>query len=415
MKTEKDVNDEGLKKEHPVAKGIGFVLTAICMFGLGWIIKGMLPDTPDGMPPGMMPPPPGDPLVRVESVAEEALNPPSSFIGHVEPIKDVNLVSRISGYVKEVNFKEGSLVKEGDLLFVIDREPYEALAAVRKAELGQALAEVDRAESYEKRLLASDTRGITQADLDKARSDAARSRAAVKQAEAQLLLAEIDLKYTHITAPIAGRIGRTLANIGEYVSPSTRSLARIVQVNPVRVVFSVTDRDFIGVRERIADDKMNAELRLRLKLPTGTVLDCIGERDFEDNEMSSATATLQVRARFDNSDGLLVPNGYVTVLVDAKAPAKYPVVAQSALVRGGDGSEYVYVISDQLIAQKRKVVTGDILDGRVELHQGVQPMERVAVEGVQGIVDGQPVRVAECSVAALTREPAVSEKEGETL
>lgn len=387
-----EIKDEGLKKEHPIAKFFGIMFTAICAFIIGFIVKGMMPVHEGGIPPGMMPPPPGDPLVKVESAELGILNPPVSFIGHVEPIRDVDLGARISGYVTKVNFKEGSIVKEGDLLFEIDPEPYEAIVAVHKAELAQAEAEVDRAERYLKRLKASDVRGITQSDMDKSESDVASGKARVEQAKASLRLAEIDLKHCRITAPIAGKIGRTIANIGDYVAPSVGTLARIVQLDPIRVVFSVTDREYVGIREKIAEDLLNAELRIRIKLPTGTIPDLIGERDFEDNEMSSTTATLPVRVKFDNKDTLLVPNSYVTVLIDAKTPAKYPVVSQSALVTASDG-DYVYVVGKNLKVSKRKVKLGDVENGRVELHDGLKPGERVVVEGVQGLIDGISVRI----------------------
>ncbi len=393
MKNNKKVNDDGMKKEHPLAKFFGVMFTAICAFIIGFIVKGMMPVAQEGgIPPGMLLSPPGDPLVKVESAKLGILNPPVSFIGHVEPIRDVELGARTSGYVTKVNFKEGTLVKEGDLLFEIDSEPYEATVSFRKAELAQAAAEVERAERYFKRLNASDARGITQADMDKAESDVAVGKARVQQAMASLLLAEIDLKHCQIIAPIAGKIGKTIANIGDYVAPSVGTLARIIQLDPIRVVFSVTDREYVGIREKIAEDELNDELRLRLKLPTGTIPDLTGVRDFEDNEMSSTTATLPVRIKFDNKDRFLVPNSYVTVLIDAKTPAKYPVVSQSALLTDTEG-EFVYVIGEDGKAQKRRVKTGDIENGRVEIHSGVAAGERVVVEGVLSIGEGVKVRM----------------------
>jgi len=393
MSEKNTVNEKSPKKEHPIAKFFGVMFTALCAFIIGFIVKGMMPVPSGGMPPGMMPPPPGDPLVKVESAELGILNPPVSFIGHVEPVRDVDLKARITGYVTKVNFIEGSMVKEGDLLFEIDPEPYEATVAVRKAELAQAQAEVDQAESYLKRLNGSDTRGITQSDLDKALSDVAGGKAKVEQARAILRLADIDLKHCRITAPIDGKIGRTIANIGDYVAPSVGTLARIVQVDPIRVVFSVTDREYVGIREKIAEDKLNDELRLRIKLPTGTIPDMVGQRDFEDNEMSATTASLPVRVKFDNGDGLLVPNSYVTVLIDAKTPAKYPVVSQSALGTDAEG-DFVYVIGADGKAQKRRVKIGDVENGRIELHGGVKAGERVAVEGVLFLSDGAAVRVS---------------------
>ena len=411
MEQKSKVSDDGMQSEHTAAKIFGVVFTALCAFIIGFIVKGLMPVSTGGIQPGMMPPAPGDPLVKVESAMPGTLNPPVSFIGHVEPVRDVDLGARTSGYVTKVNFKEGSFVKEGDLLFEIDSESYEATVSFRKAELAQAAAEIERAERYLKRLNDSDVRGITQADMDKAKSDVAGGKARVEQAKASLLLAEIDVKHCRIIAPIDGKIGKTIANIGDYVAPSVGTLARIVQLDPIRVVFSVTDREYVGIREKIAEDKLNDELRLRIKLPTGTIPDLIGVRDFEDNEMSSTTATLPIRIKFDNKDRFLIPNSYVTVLIDAKTPAKYPVVSQSALMTDAEG-ELVYVIGDDGKAQKRRIKVGDIENGRVEIHTGVAAGERVVVEGVLRLTEGVKVRMVGESPAPKEDKAASSTNEG---
>jgi len=381
-----------LKREHPVARAAGWLMTAACCAGLGWLARGWMPPPAAGGPPAMMGAPSGTPVPVVIQVAEEAaLNPPATFIGHVEPVRDVDLRAQIDGYVKEVHFQEGVLVRAGDPLFTIDPEQYEARVALRRAEIAQAEASLDRAERYQKRLEASDARGISQADLDTARSDVMQGRAAIQQAKANLALAEIDLKHTRIVAPIDGRIGRTVANVGDFVSPSLGTLVRIVQVDPIRVVFSVTDRDYLKVRESIAETAMQQTLRVRLKLPTGTILDAAGLRDFENNEMSADTATLPVRVRFKNADGLLVPNGYVTVLIDQSAPKKWPTVSQSALVHDRDGA-FVYVVGADGKALVRRVETGAEVDGRAEIRKGLAIGEQVIVQGVQKVMPGQSVQ-----------------------
>lgn len=395
-------------KEHPVARLAGWFVTAACLVGLGWLGRGMMPSSGAGRPPPMMMGPTGAvPLVVAHAVTEEALNPPATFIGHVEPVRDVDLRAQIDGYVTEVSFKEGALVRAGDPLFTIDAEQYEARVALRRAEQAQAEAGLDRAERYQKRLESSDTRGISQADMDKARSDVAQGRATVQQAKANLMLAEIDLKHTRIVAPIDGRIGRTVANVGDFVSPSLGTLVRIVQFDPIRVVFSVTDREYLKVRESIEDTAIQKTLRIRLRLPTGTVLDLTGQRDFENNEMSADTATLPVRVRFDNAQGLLVPNGYVTVLIDQAAPKKWPVVSQASLVNDREGP-LVYVVGPDGVAQMRRVETGAERDGRVELRKGVTAGERVVAQGVQKVTAGQPVQLIpeEGEKAVVTGTPA---------
>ncbi len=388
---------QGERREHPVARVLGWLVGAACLFWLGFQVRGwmMPPPGAGGPPPGMMMGGPQGlvPQVEVVSAEEGALNPPAAFIGQVEPVQEVDLRAQIDGYVRTVHFKEGAQVEAGVLLFTIDPEQYEARVALRQAELAQAEASLQRAQAYLRRLEASDSRAISQTDLDTARSDVAQGLAAVQQAKASLRLAEIDLAHTRIAAPISGRIGRTVANVGDFVSPSLGTLVRIVQTDPIRVVFSVPDRDYLKVRENIADGAIQEALRVRLRLPTGTVLDLLGKRDFENNEMSASTATLPVRVLFDNAAGLLVPRGYVTVLIDQASPKRWPVVPQAAVVNDREGP-FVYVAGGDGKAELRRVTTGAALEGRVELRSGVAAGERVVVNGVQKVAPGQPLQVA---------------------
>ncbi len=400
-----------IKKEHPLAKCCGVAFTAICAFAIGWLVKGMMPASSGGMPQGMTDASAAEPLVKVKPATLGALNPPNEFIGRVEPIQDVDLGARISGYVTKVNFAEGALVEEGELLFEIDPEPYEAVVALRQAELIQAEAEVERADRYLKRLTASDKRGITQADMDKAESDVAAGRARVAQASANKCLADIDLKHCRIHAPIAGKVGRTVANVGDYVAPSVGTLVRIVQIDPIRVVFSVTDRHYIGFREKISAANLSDALRMRLVLPTGTIPDLLGTADFEDNEMSSQTATLPIRIRFDNRDNLLVPRSYVKVLVDLKDPPQYPIVPQSSLVTNSRG-DFVYVLGDDNKVEMRSVKTGDVADGSVEIIEGIKVGDNIVFEGVLKISDGGSVRVVDEKEVNSDQNPESSSQNG---
>ena len=393
---EEQVDKVAVRKEHPLARGSGWLLTSLCLLWLGWMARGFMPQRKTGgMPPAALAAMKGGgaPKVVVKEVVEGAINPLCEYIGLVEPVQDVELRAQIDGYVLEVHFSEGSVVKQGDPLFTIDPERYQARVDLRKAEIVQAAAELERAESYFKRLEQSDVRSITQNDFDKARAEVAQGRAAVMQAKANLALAEIDLKHTRIIAPIAGRVGRTVANVGDYVSPALETLVRIVQTDPIRVAFSVTDKDFLKMREELADKEVNKALRIRLRLPTGDVPDLIGERDFEDNVMSADTATMLVRAKFSNQSGLLIPNGYVTVLIDLADPVKGALLPQEALVTDREGT-VVYVVDDEGKAAARRVTPGAIGSGVVAV-TGVNVGERVVVQGVQKVVPGQPVEAIE--------------------
>ncbi len=395
------------REEHAWARVAGWIGAGVCLVYIGWLAHGLMPKAKEGPDAGkammemIMKKPK---MVTLAVVSNEVVNPPYMYIGHVEPIQDVSLRAQIEGYVNGVHFKEGALVKAGDLLFTIEPEQYEARVSVRKAEVQQAQAALERAESYLKRLEAADPRAVTQMDVDTARSDVAQGRAGVEQAKANLVLAEIDLKHTRITAPIDGRVGRTAANVGDYVSPSIGTLIRIVQMDPMRVAFSVTDRDYVKMRENIEDAKVKETLRIRLKLPTGTVADMVGERDFENNVMSQGTASISVLVRFPNTQGLLVPDGYVTVMVDLANPEPEPVVSQKALKMDPNGT-FVYVVDEQYVATRRDVVTGTEENGRVAIVSGLKAGDRIVEEGLQNVMPGMPVTPAEAPAAAREAEP----------
>ena len=385
------------KKELRFAKVAGWLALSASLLWLGWLAHGVMLASLSGKQASsamLMGAPMNMPaLVEVEEVKTDSLNPPYTYIGHVEPIQDVELRAQIEGAVAAVHFKEGATVKTGDLLFTIDPERYQARVALRTAELHQAEAALERAQSYFKRLEASDARAITQSDLDTARSDVAHGHASVQQAQANLRLAEIDLKHTQMIAPISGQIGRTVATVGDYVSPSLGPLVRIVQIDPVRVTFPVTDKDYLKVLENIEDSQIQNALRIRLMLPTGTIPDLLGTRDFADNVMSVDTATISVRARFNNKQGFLIPNGYVTVLVDlAQAPSAI-VVPQQAVLTDSEGA-FVYVVDQAGVAERRSIESGVSEDGRVAIKKGLQAGERVVVQGLQKVVPGQRVQIA---------------------
>jgi RND family efflux transporter MFP subunit len=385
------------RKEHPLTKTVGVVMVGAVAAAAGWLAREAVPQKhgdPAAAQAAAAAAAQTVPEVEVQKVRVLPINPPYEYIARVEPIQDVSLRAQVDGYIKQVHFTEGSLVEAGAPLFTIDPEQYEARIGVRNAEIGVAEANLDRAERLLKRLEASDPRAVIPSDLDKARADVASAKAAIAMAKSNLVLAEIDLKHTKIAAPITGRIGRTVANVGDYVAPSIGSLVRIVQTDPIRVAFSVNDKDYVRVRENIEDGKIQDTLRFRVKLPTGTVPDITGKRDFEDNTMSVGTASLSVRTRFDNKAGLLVPDGFVTMLVDFMEPAKVPAIPQMAVMTDGEGP-FVYVVDAQGKADVRRVELGVTDKGLVAVKGGLKEGEQVVTLGIQKVAPGAPVAFKE--------------------
>jgi RND family efflux transporter MFP subunit len=343
------------------------------------------------------------------------------YIGTVEPIQIVQLRPRAAGQIESAHFKEGSIVKEGDLLFTIDRAQYQATVALRRADLSKAQASLARASKYNERLKAVDKRSISANDLDMSASDVQQNRAAVEQAKAALKLAEIDLGYTKITAPITGRIGRVNVTKGNFVSAASGPLATIVQTDPVRVSFAMPDREYMEqIRAFQASDASVYDTTLTLA--DGTLYESRGERDFEDNEMDASTATITLHLRFENKNGTLIPGSLVKVMTKPARSRVAPIVPQEAVMSDAAG-DYVYVIDDGDAARRRNVKLGAEIGASREVLSGLAAGEKVIVSGLQNVRPESPVRPsypaagASKTPAELAREsgydlPAAEEPEG---
>ena len=181
---------------------------------------------------------------HANNLGEEGTStPPDEYIARVEAVQQVDLLPQVDGFIKEIKFREGDVVKAGDVLYVLDDERCRAVANLRRAELRAAEAEARRAERYWERMQKADARGITQRERDDAETEYEKTQAAVQLAKAILNVAEYDLKQTLVVAPISGQIGKTNMHVGDYVGPSKGALARIMQIDPVRVAFPLTLTD----------------------------------------------------------------------------------------------------------------------------------------------------------------------------
>ena len=285
-------------------------------------------------------------------------------------------------------------MKAGSVLYVLDDERYRAVANQRKADLEAAEAEARRAERYWARMQKADARGITQKERDDAEAGADKAKAAVLQAKANLVVAEYDLKKAVVMAPISGQIGKTSAHVGDYVAPSKGALARIVQIDPIRVTFPLTDRAYIGWRTALKKGKA-PDYRMRLMLPDGSEYGEEGKWDFDDNEMSKDTATIIMRLSFPNPDRLLIPNSYVTLLTDRKTPPKMPCVPQQAIFDLTGGSQGVWVLKDDETVEQRVVEVREMSEGWSPVISGLKTGEKVVISGHGKLAPGMKVKVVE--------------------
>ena len=335
--------------------------------------------------------------VAVRPVEMRPYNLPERYVAHAEAVQEVDLLPQVDGYVKEIKFKEGDLVKEGQLLYVLDDERYQAVVNQRKADLAAAEAEQRRTQRYYDRMQKADERGITQLERDNAEADAERSKAAVLQAKANLVVAEYDLKKAKVYAPISGQIGKTTAHIGDYVAPSKGALAHIMQVDPIRVTFPLTDRAFIQWREAQRKGSSGENIRHRLLLPDGEEYTGEGRLDFDDNQMSRETATIIMRLSFANPDRLLVPNSYLTLLVDRRKPVPVACVPQQAVFDIAGGNQGVYVLKDDMTVEQRVVTVREAFEGWSPIVTGVKDGEKVVISGVAKLRPGSKVVLVEAT------------------
>ena len=394
--------EEKKSKGGAIGAVIGtLVLAAACAVG-GWIANDLWPKEKESA--AEMPKPTA--TVAVKDVEERVYNLPEKFVAHAEAMQEVDLLPQVDGYIKEIKFKEGDIVKAGSVLYVLDDERYRAVANQRKADLEAAEAEARRAERYWERMQKADARGITQKERDDAEAGADKAKAAVLQAKANLVVAEYDLKKAVVVAPISGQIGKTSAHVGDYVAPSKGALARIVQIDPIRVSFPLTDRAYVAWRAAQKSGKA-VDYRTRILLPDGSEYDREGTFDFDDNQMSLETATIMMRLSFPNPDRLLVPNSYVTLLADRKDPLKYPTVQQTAIVDLPTGGVGVFVLKDDGTVEAVPVETLPAHDGFVPVTKGLSAGTKVVVAGTRKLVSGMRVEFAE---ATKTEENAADYK-----
>ena len=379
-------------KASAIGSAVGVVVLVAASVTGGWVACDLWPKKQAGkfQMPQMAA------TVAVRQVEERVYNLPEKFVAHAEPVQEVDLLPQVDGYIKEIRFKEGDIVKAGDVLYVLDGERYQAIVNQRKADLAAAEAEMRRADRYFDRMQKADARGITQLELDNAEAASDSAEAAVLQAKANLVVAEYDLKKTQVVAPISGQIGKTSAHVGDYVSPSKGALARIVQTNPMRVSFPLTDRAYVGWRS--AQLKGSApDYRLRLLLPDGSEYKQEGAWAFDDNTMSKETATIIMRLVFPNPNRMLIPNSYVTLLVDYKKPPKLPCVPQQAVVDLSTGSRGVWVLKDDMTVEQRVVETREMSDGWIPVDKGLSLGEKVIVSGMSKLAPGMKVALAEAT------------------
>jgi len=332
------------------------------------------------------------PAVTVKPVMKREVTDTGTFIGRVLPIDKVEIVARVPGFIQERNFTEGQIVKEGDLLFRIEQDQYKAAVDQQSANLAKAKAtEVNANLQLKRNQELVKTQAAPQATVDQLAAAEQGAQADILQAQALLEQARINLGYTEIHSPIDGRIGIANFTVGNLVQPSSGSLATIVSQDPIYVTFQPSEADVIGYKRRLAEaGGKNPHLTIHVKLPDGSIYPHQGLTNFLDVQAQPNTDTLTVRAQLPNKDGLLIPGGVVSVVVERGAPVQSLVVPQSAVLLDQAG-HYVMVVDDAKKVEERRITTGAEQGRDVVVTQGLKEGELIIVEGLQKVRPGQVV------------------------
>jgi membrane fusion protein (multidrug efflux system) len=325
------------------------------------------------------------PAVLVQPAELRSMTKQFEFVGRAEALEKVDLRARVTGFLGSRLFKDGDEVKQDQVVFTIEKQPFEATVDQRKAQLASAQATLANADQQLVRTTELARKGNTPlAQLDQRTAEQGQAKAAVMEAEANLRDAQIQLSYTDIKAPITGRIGRAVVSPGNLIGPDTGVLATVVQENPMEVLFSVTQREMLDARR---DSDANGKVRARVKLADGSLYGEQGRIDFLDVQVNPRTDGQTVRAMFPNPDGVLTNGQTVRVIIEEKGGDKVVVIPQSAIAIDQTGP-YVFVVGENNTVEQRRLKLGTGREGLAVVAEGIKPGERIVIQGQQRIRAG---------------------------
>ena len=360
---------------------------------------------------GQMPPPPE---VDVAAVVSKPVRQWDQFTGRIAAIEAVEIRARVSGYLSRVAFKEGDEVKEGDLLFVIDPRPYKASLDSAAAQLERAKASARLADILDQRSQQLiKTGAISRNEFDRNSTAAAQANAEVSAAEAALETARLNLGYTEVRSPIAGKVSRTMLTQGNLVQADQTVLTSVVSQDPVYVYFQPDEQTFqrYGDMARKGERAASANA-VRLGLANDQGHPHGGTVNFINNQVDATTGTITMRAVVPNPNRVFVPGMYARVQLEGSGEFRAMLIDEKAVMTDQD-RKYVYVLDPEGEAMRKNVVLGGAIDGLRVVQSGLDPKDKVIVAGLQKIfAPGTPVKPNEVPMVKLPKNTAADNKVG---
>jgi multidrug efflux system membrane fusion protein len=357
--------------------------------------------------------PPQD--VSVSTVVQKEVNDWDEYSGRIVAVDAVELRPRVGGYLAAVHFREGGIVAQGDLLFTIDDREYRAAVAAARADVARAAARIEVAKTELARSEALiQARAVSKGELDTRKSEALQAEADVLGAQARLQQAELNLGFTRITAPIAGRVGAALVKPGNLVAPGETLLSTLVSMDPVHVVFEGDERAYLRYQEMVRagerDSSRTTGTPVEVALANEPTFAHRGHMDFVDNAVNPATGTIRGRAVLANPDGVFTPGLFARVRLMGARPRSALLIHDQAVLTDQD-RKYVWALGEGNTALRKDLSLGESIDGLRVVESGLAAGDRIVVNGVRKIFfPGQPLAPRDVPMdAPLTPPPAAEQ------
>jgi multidrug efflux system membrane fusion protein len=317
--------------------------------------------------------------------------------GMTYAIRDIQLASRVTGYVEQVNFTDGAVVKAGDVLFQIDPRPFEAALLEARGNLEGAVAARNlAARTVERNRPLVESGAVSREQFDTYVTDLEKSEGQVETAAGQLVDAELNLEFSTIRAPFDGRVGQREVELGDLVQASgSPNLVSIVQYHPMRVLLAVDANELPSLSKAFADGPFEASVRVNGSRGGGGKV-FQGVVDFIDNHVNKATSTVTVRARFDNPDAWAYPGQYSEATLNLGTVPNSIVIPEAA-IRADQGGRYVWVIDSKDTISRRDLTIASTENGSSRITKGLKVGQKIVIDGSDDLVEGDKVTISKAS------------------